>query len=571
MSFNAYVHIVDTKGKLQSSASPSHNNDLVTKSYVDSQITTQTEANTYWQEPVEDILATPPGSPTSGDRYLIASSGATGDWAGDEDKVAEWDGSAWVLTAAEEGQALWVKDADENRVYNGSDWVLMSSISGAVPLTKIGSAVGDLSSTAKILETKSGTSLAAGDLLTIDANAKIDKATAIPSSLLSDATTSAKGIIQVGDGLNVSNGVLSVDAGTDADKILRAGENLSDGDILAITDDGGLKVKGATSAQLRTAIGAASTSATGVASFSSDDFTVTGAGAVSVDTGMGSNQIVESSESLTDGSILKAQSGEYDSSTTNAQLSGNYSEGSGFDTSYNSTTGKYDVVFENVSFSSGSFSTISVGDVLAGSGYSFTITALDSSNDEISTESDDNYHEYSTIMSPTIHPAQVQGIANASAANIADACRDASTSAKGVASFSSDDFSVSSGAVSLKRLLINNLSSGIPTSITSPSSYGDLKQFYCFDLSGASSTATLTLPNLANAGLVGRQIEVAVLDGMSSTNALTIAGGNDSNGNAQQIDGLASVVISQDYQVLKLLVVKDPSGSSADQTVFKIV
>lgn len=574
MSFQMYVHTIDTKGKLQSSVNPSDNNDLARKAYVDAQITAGTTSNTYWLEPVEDILAAQPSDPTSGSpRYLLASSGVTGaSWAGNEDKIAEWNGSAWEFTDEDEGQAIWVKDADENRVYNGSSWVLMSSISGAVPLTKIGSAVGDLATTSKVLETKSGTSLAGGDLLTIDANAKIDKATAIPSTLLSDATTSSKGIIQVGDGLSVSGGVLSVDAGTDADKILRAGESLSDGDILAITNDGGLKVKAASSAQLTNAIGPASTSALGVARFSSDDFSVT-AGAVSVDVGMSMNQIVESSEGLNNGSLLKAQSGEFDTSTTNAQLSGNYSEGNGYDTTFNSTTNKYEVVFENVSFSSGSFATIAVGDFLDGSGVSLEIIALDSSNDEITTQSDNNYHTSTTIMSPTIHPAQVQGIANASAANIADACRDASTSDKGVASFASADFSVSSGAVTLKRTLLNNASSAIPTAVSSPSNFSDLKEFYVFDLSGASSTATFTLPDLASqTNALGRKIEIAVLGGMSATNALTVSGGNNSSGYAQNIDNAASFTMSQNYQVLKLVVCKVPgSVESAASTVYKIV
>lgn len=572
MSFQIYVHTVDTKGKLQSSVDPSNSNDLVRKSYVDAQITAGTTSNTYWLEPVEGILAAPPASPSSGDRYLVAASGLSGAFANQENDIAEYNGTSWDFTAEQEGGAVWIKDDNENRVFDGSSWVLMSSISGAVPLTKIAASGDNLASGAKVLETKAGTSVASGDLLTIDGNNKIDKATSIPSSLLSDATTSSKGIIQVGDGLAVTNGVLSVDSGTAANKILKAGANLSDGNILGITDDAGtLKVQAASSAQLRTAIGDASTSVKGVASFSSNDFSVS-SGAVSVDVGMSTNQIVQSAGSLSNGSILKAATATYDSNTTYASLSGTYSE-SNSNLSYSSQAdGTTLITISSISFSSGNFSSFSVGDHFYASGYSGPITSIDSGNDTLVWRYAYSFSSGTSLMSPTIHPGLTTGINNASAADIAGACRDASTSAKGVASFASGDFSVSSGAVSLKRQLLNNAGSGIPTSVSSISSFADLDEFYVFDLSGASSTATLTLPDLQGADALGRKIEIAVLGGMSASNALTVSGGNASNGYAQNIDSAASYVLSQNYQVLKLVVCELPTGSDgAAKTVYKIV
>lgn len=53
-------------------------------------------------EPVLDdprrqlISAAPPGSPATGDRYLVPPD-ATGDWTGHANKIAEWNGSVWTL------------------------------------------------------------------------------------------------------------------------------------------------------------------------------------------------------------------------------------------------------------------------------------------------------------------------------------------------------------------------------------------------------------------------------------------------------------------------------------------
>lgn len=75
-----------------------------------------------WQDNVLDKdLAAPPGSPTTGDRYIVASSG-TGDWSGQDGNIAEWDGSAWQFTTAVEGLAVVVEDEDRAYWYDGSSW-----------------------------------------------------------------------------------------------------------------------------------------------------------------------------------------------------------------------------------------------------------------------------------------------------------------------------------------------------------------------------------------------------------------------------------------------------------------
>jgi hypothetical protein len=66
-------------------------------------------------------LATPPATPADGDRYLIASS-ATGDWSGQDGKVAAWQDGAWTFHAPKEGWFVWIADEDVFLVFNGASW-----------------------------------------------------------------------------------------------------------------------------------------------------------------------------------------------------------------------------------------------------------------------------------------------------------------------------------------------------------------------------------------------------------------------------------------------------------------
>src|SRR5258707_3921913 len=62
-------------------------------------------------------LASPPGSPTDGNRYIVAAS-PTGAWAGQAGKVAALQDGAWAFLAPREGWLTWV--ADEDKVYADS-------------------------------------------------------------------------------------------------------------------------------------------------------------------------------------------------------------------------------------------------------------------------------------------------------------------------------------------------------------------------------------------------------------------------------------------------------------------
>lgn len=111
----------------ESSATPTTSDQLTNKSYVDSAISAST-GGISWQEPVLDQnLATPPGAPTTGDRYIVAA-GGTGAWSGQDGNIAEWDGSAWQFTTVQEGFAVYIADEDKQYVNNGTAWVTFGSI-----------------------------------------------------------------------------------------------------------------------------------------------------------------------------------------------------------------------------------------------------------------------------------------------------------------------------------------------------------------------------------------------------------------------------------------------------------
>lgn len=69
-------------------------------------------------------LATPPGSPATGDRYLIAAS-PTGAWTGQAAKIAVYINGGWKFSTPVEGWMTWVDDENRLLRYTGSAWVDM--------------------------------------------------------------------------------------------------------------------------------------------------------------------------------------------------------------------------------------------------------------------------------------------------------------------------------------------------------------------------------------------------------------------------------------------------------------
>ena len=109
------------------------------KDYVDSKV-----QGVDWQRSVLEQRNDPPSSPSDGDRYLIGES-AGGDWSGEDEKIAEWDGSSseWEFSTPNDGWTVWIESENKNYVYNDSysdgEWVTMSSTVSHGSLSDLGS------------------------------------------------------------------------------------------------------------------------------------------------------------------------------------------------------------------------------------------------------------------------------------------------------------------------------------------------------------------------------------------------------------------------------------------------
>jgi hypothetical protein len=66
-------------------------------------------------------LTAPPGSPANGDRYIVAT-GGTGAWAGQDAKVAVWNGSAWVFYTPKVGWLAYLEDEQKITAYKVTGW-----------------------------------------------------------------------------------------------------------------------------------------------------------------------------------------------------------------------------------------------------------------------------------------------------------------------------------------------------------------------------------------------------------------------------------------------------------------
>lgn len=73
-------------------------------------------------------IATPPGSPSVGDRYIVAAS-PTGAWVGHATHIAQWDGTAWAFTTPSSGYTVLVIDEFELYAWNAttSKWTTITS------------------------------------------------------------------------------------------------------------------------------------------------------------------------------------------------------------------------------------------------------------------------------------------------------------------------------------------------------------------------------------------------------------------------------------------------------------
>jgi hypothetical protein len=79
---------------------------------------------------LDQDLATPPGSPADGARYIVAAS-PTGAWAGQAGKLAAWQDGVWLFYAPREGWLVWVADEDKIYNYDGSAWAAITVAVGS--------------------------------------------------------------------------------------------------------------------------------------------------------------------------------------------------------------------------------------------------------------------------------------------------------------------------------------------------------------------------------------------------------------------------------------------------------
>jgi hypothetical protein len=109
-------------------------------------------------------LAAPPGSPTDGARYIVAS-GATGFWAGWDGDVAFYASGAWLRLPARTGWVVWVQDEARIVVRIGGVWtpldLAMGLLTQAASVEVAKGALGSTTGVAVLEQTLSGLSGAA--------------------------------------------------------------------------------------------------------------------------------------------------------------------------------------------------------------------------------------------------------------------------------------------------------------------------------------------------------------------------------------------------------------------------
>jgi hypothetical protein len=71
---------------------------------------------------IDRDLATPPASPSEGDRYIVPT-GASGAWAAATDAIAAWQDGAWELYEPVVGWLAWVADESLLLAWDGGAWV----------------------------------------------------------------------------------------------------------------------------------------------------------------------------------------------------------------------------------------------------------------------------------------------------------------------------------------------------------------------------------------------------------------------------------------------------------------
>lgn len=83
---------------------------------------------------IDRDLAAPPGSPSEGDRYIVAS-GPSGAWAGYPGRVAQFIDGVWTFAEPKRGWAAWVEDEETLILYDGAAWQTLNDVLAATGLS----------------------------------------------------------------------------------------------------------------------------------------------------------------------------------------------------------------------------------------------------------------------------------------------------------------------------------------------------------------------------------------------------------------------------------------------------
>jgi len=105
--------------------SPALESDAATKGYVDGLV-----SGLRWVSPVLARTTTPPGSPVSGDRYIVIAT-ADGAFAGYEDFIAQYNGASWDFVTSTTNTTAFVTGESISWTFDGADWIVMSGVSVA--------------------------------------------------------------------------------------------------------------------------------------------------------------------------------------------------------------------------------------------------------------------------------------------------------------------------------------------------------------------------------------------------------------------------------------------------------
>lgn len=79
------------------------------------------DTHSAWQQPILAHQSAPPGSPSEGDRYIVAPTG-TGAWEGHDNAIAWYYGAAWTFYSPASGWEVYDRGANVWRYYTGSAW-----------------------------------------------------------------------------------------------------------------------------------------------------------------------------------------------------------------------------------------------------------------------------------------------------------------------------------------------------------------------------------------------------------------------------------------------------------------